>query len=62
MEVLGEAEDTNGQRLMVRVADRRGQRTVQRLTAAGRLKLPSGYATVLAAVIWRTQATGPPGL
>eukprot|EP00969_Alexandrium_andersonii_P107552 4745062-Alexandrium_andersonii.AAC.1 len=44
MEVLGEAEGTNGQRLMVRVADKRGQRAAQRLTAAGRLRLPAGYA------------------
>eukprot|EP00969_Alexandrium_andersonii_P163210 7215630-Alexandrium_andersonii.AAC.1 len=44
MEVAGEAEGTNGQRLMVRIADKRGQRTVQKLIAAGRLRLPAGYA------------------
>eukprot|EP00969_Alexandrium_andersonii_P185645 8203742-Alexandrium_andersonii.AAC.1 len=47
---------------MVRVADKRGQRTVQRLTAAGRLRLPAGYAKVLTAVARRTQAMGTPGL
>eukprot|EP00969_Alexandrium_andersonii_P153629 6793477-Alexandrium_andersonii.AAC.1 len=62
MEVLEEAEGANGQRLMVRIADKRGQRTVQRLAAAGRLRLPAGYAKVLTAVVWRTQAMGPPGL
>eukprot|EP00969_Alexandrium_andersonii_P266358 11772345-Alexandrium_andersonii.AAC.1 len=46
MEVVGEAEDTNGQRVMVRIADRPGQRLAQRLVAAGRLRLPSGYAAV----------------
>eukprot|EP00969_Alexandrium_andersonii_P274294 12123234-Alexandrium_andersonii.AAC.1 len=62
MEVVGEAEGTNGQRLTVRIADKRGQRTVQRLIAAGRLRLPTGYAKVLATVVWRTQTMGPPGL
>eukprot|EP00969_Alexandrium_andersonii_P120066 5308068-Alexandrium_andersonii.AAC.1 len=47
---------------MDRVADRRGQRAAQKLTAAGRLRLPSGYAAVLAAAAWRAQAMGPPGL
>eukprot|EP00969_Alexandrium_andersonii_P186860 8256608-Alexandrium_andersonii.AAC.1 len=28
---------------MVRIADKRGQRTVQRLIAASRLRLPAGY-------------------
>eukprot|EP00969_Alexandrium_andersonii_P170406 7534672-Alexandrium_andersonii.AAC.1 len=62
MEVAGEAEGTNGQRLMARIADKRGQRTVQRLATAGRLRLPAGYAQVLAHVVWKTQALGPPGL
>eukprot|EP00969_Alexandrium_andersonii_P173028 7648088-Alexandrium_andersonii.AAC.1 len=62
MEVLGEADGTTGQRLMVRIADKRGQRTVQRLIAAGRLRLLAGYAKVLTAVVWRTQAMGPPRL
>eukprot|EP00969_Alexandrium_andersonii_P326030 14405380-Alexandrium_andersonii.AAC.1 len=62
MEVVDEAEGTDGQRLMVRIADRRGQRTAQRLIVAGRLRLPAGYAKVLTAVVWRTQTMGPPGL
>eukprot|EP00969_Alexandrium_andersonii_P349666 15431571-Alexandrium_andersonii.AAC.1 len=47
MEGVAEAEGTNGQRLMVRIAEKRGQRTVQRLIAAGRLRMPAGYAKVL---------------
>eukprot|EP00969_Alexandrium_andersonii_P154951 6850204-Alexandrium_andersonii.AAC.1 len=47
---------------MVRIADKRGQRTVQRLVTAGRLRLPAGYAQVLANVVWKMQAMGPPGL
>eukprot|EP00969_Alexandrium_andersonii_P111358 4917145-Alexandrium_andersonii.AAC.1 len=62
MDICGEAEGTNGQRLMVRVADKRGQRILPRLTAAGWLKLPSGYALVLTEVAWPTHALGPPGM
>eukprot|EP00969_Alexandrium_andersonii_P339408 15002687-Alexandrium_andersonii.AAC.1 len=47
---------------MVRVADKRGQRIMQKLTAVGRLRLPSGYATILTAVAWRAQAMGSLGL
>eukprot|EP00969_Alexandrium_andersonii_P198966 8786400-Alexandrium_andersonii.AAC.1 len=46
---------------MVRIADRRGQRAVQKLVTAGRLRLPAGYAQVLTAVVCRTQAMSPPG-
>eukprot|EP00969_Alexandrium_andersonii_P001637 71791-Alexandrium_andersonii.AAC.1 len=61
MEVVGEAEDTNGQRIMVRIADKPGQRLVQRLVAAGRLRLPNGYTKILTAVVWRTQTMAQPG-
>eukprot|EP00969_Alexandrium_andersonii_P287944 12729973-Alexandrium_andersonii.AAC.1 len=62
MEVVGEAEGTNGQRLMVRIADKRGQRAVRRLVTAGRLRLQAGYTQVPTAVVWKTQALSPPGL
>eukprot|EP00969_Alexandrium_andersonii_P052660 2313552-Alexandrium_andersonii.AAC.1 len=46
---------------MARIADRPGQRLVQRLLAAGRLRLPNGYAKVLTSVVWRTQTMAQPG-
>eukprot|EP00969_Alexandrium_andersonii_P319751 14125912-Alexandrium_andersonii.AAC.1 len=47
---------------MVRIADKKGLRTVQRLITAGRLRLPAGYASVLTHVVWKTQTMGPPGI
>eukprot|EP00969_Alexandrium_andersonii_P297652 13155537-Alexandrium_andersonii.AAC.1 len=47
---------------MVRVADKRGQRVVPRLIAAGRLKLQTGCAQILMGVAWCAQFAGPPGM
>eukprot|EP00969_Alexandrium_andersonii_P119754 5295064-Alexandrium_andersonii.AAC.1 len=61
LEVLGHAEGTDRQRIMVGPAGRGRQRVAPKLIAAGELKLQTGYAQVLAEVAWRTQSMGPPG-